>query len=447
MCGVGSAAAESRELVFYKGTLVREILDGVLSNAKTYQEARESYMTDPLTGVGTRKMFEESLEAECERSSRYHRPFCLAILDVDNFKTVNDELGHATGDQVLREVAQVLNQEKRSTDILARYGGDEFAMLLPETELDAAVPVFDRMRNKVQAISLPQGYGVSLSGGVAEQLPEEQEPASELFRRADLALYEAKKAGRNCTRTWRDASDRLGRDRFVKSQVVQQLQGQVNELSAKVRDDFVETLWGFVRAIEARDPYTSHHSENVMRFAVGIAEAAGMSAEEVDVVRRAAMIHDIGMIGVPDAILRKPGKLTPDERAIMEQHPRVGVHILQEMRSLEREIPIVRHHHERWDGQGYPSSISGTRIPRTARILAVADALDGITSDRSHRCLRPLHEAVRIIRREAGAQFDPEAVEGLARWIETVAQRLGRPFDQVTTQDLLAVPEPCAATV
>jgi len=436
MCGVEESLAAATDLVFYKGTLVREILCGVLSNARMYQDARDSYMTDPLTGVGTRRLFDEKLAAECIRAARYDRAFCLAIVDLDHFKTINDELGHDVGDQVLKAIGQIISEQKRQTDVVARYGGDEFVLLMPETGLENAVLVMERLREKVGAIPLPGDYGITLSCGVAEQMAGQQESGGDLFRQADLALFEAKRVGRDCTRSWKNVSDRLGFDDYLSSKTVLDLQQQVTDLSVQSKDMFAESLWGLVRAIEARDPFTKSHSVNVMHYAVALAEVMGLGSEDVNVIRRAAMIHDIGMIGVPDDILREPNALTDEQRSKIEQHPRIGVHILQQMRALEREVPIVRHHHERWDGQGYPGGISGTRIPRDVRILSVADAFDAITSNRSHRRSRSVAEAVDIITAGARTQFDPAPVRALVQWVDTMGEQSGK-GRQITAEELL----------
>ncbi|MCD6365366.1 MAG: diguanylate cyclase, partial [Planctomycetes bacterium] len=442
MCGIDLSSAQFRELALYKGTLVREILQAVVSNAKIYKEMLHDRLTDPLTGVATRGFFEEKLAAECERSSRYNRPFCLAIVDADEFKTVNDELGHDMGDQVLIQIGECMTKAKRGTDVLGRYGGDEFVLLMPETRLDDAISLLDRIRSRVEQIPMPDGFGVSLSCGVAQQWHEQQEGPKELFRRADQAMYEAKKAGRNCTKGSHDFGDCRNVGDFSNDKTIVELQEQIDGLSSQSKDLFAQSLWGLVRAIEARDPYTKSHSENVMKYAVGIAETLEIDPDDIDVIRRAALIHDIGMIGVPDAILRKPGKMTAEERDIVQQHPRMGVHILRQMRSLEREVPIVRHHHERWDGCGYPSALSGTRIPLGARILAVADTLDAITSNRSHRRSRTLREAMKIIRDSASAQLDPTIVDALVKWVERVQRQRGEGLE-ITAQDMLDSQDAC----
>ena len=443
LCELDAAVSGSAEAVLYKASLVREALAGTLSYAKAYHRDKQNFMTDPLTGAGTRRLFEEQLQIECERALRYKRPFCLAVIDVDNLKSINDELGHAAGDETLRQVAACISGEKRGTDALARYGGDEFVLLMPEVALEGASLLLERIRTRVEQIPLPHGFTVTVSCGVAQQEVDDQQSGKEIFHRADQALYEAKRGGRDCIRNWRDVSGRLGYDSIVEQETIGDLQQQIADLSARSESVFVESVWGLVHAIEARDPYTKSHSENVARYAVGIAETMGLCADEIGVMRRAALIQDIGMIGVPDAILRKPGTLTDEEHSIMAQHPRIGVHILQQMRFLERETPIVRHHHERWDGKGYPSGISGAAIPIGARVLAAADALDSITAGRSHRCPRGLAEAIDIFRQGAGSQFDPEVVEALMRWIGQIARQQCKTVEEVTATELLASRKSC----
>jgi putative nucleotidyltransferase with HDIG domain len=202
---------------------------------------------------------------------------------------------------------------------------------------------------------------------------------------------------------------------------------------------FIQSIWGLVQALEAKDPYAKRHSENVTYYAVAIAQRMGINPPEVEAIRRAAMIHDIGKIGVPDAILAKPGRLTPRERSIIEQHPLIAVRILEKMTFLEREITSVRHHHEKWNGQGYPDGLSGDSIPLGARIMAVADTFDALTSNRSYRTLRSIAEAMKILADSAAYEFDPAPVKSMASWVDSVAGQLGRTIDLLTPDDLLNV--------
>jgi diguanylate cyclase (GGDEF)-like protein/putative nucleotidyltransferase with HDIG domain len=435
-------SAGSPEPLLYKGTLIREILNATLTNARLYQIARQESLTDPLTGAGSRRMFEEQLEVEFSRSKRYSRPFCVAIFDVDRFKSINDRLGHIKGDEILRKFADCIRREKRTSDVLARYGGDEFVLLLPETSEAGALILLQRVRHSAEAIPMAEALSFSTSCGVVELAPESRMPANEVIRCADMALYEAKRAGRNRVETWSQASDRIKSKQQVDDEKIEELQGRIAHLSLQSKEMLVQSIWGLIQALEARDKYARSHSENVMRYSVGVAETLDLDPVAVDVVRRAAMIHDIGKIGVPDSILCKSGRLTDEERAVIHQHPLIAVRILDQMQFLQRELPIVRHHHEWWNGQGYPDGISGQVIPRGARILAVADAFDAITSDRVYHRSRPVSRAVEVLVEGSGSQFDPEAVEAMKRWMQRVSESLGA--DELpTVSDLLGFQEEC----
>ena len=418
MCGLDFSADDARELIDYKGRLVGEILNVNLANAKRYQMIRESSMTDSLTGVGTRRLFDEKIEDECIRSRRSNRPFCVAMIDVDNFKRVNDEIGHGGGDQALVGLAKISLEIIRVGDVLARYGGDEFVLLLPETCLADAMAVLDRIRCKFESSDQIMDRPITVSAGVVEQPGDAPASPTELVHRADLALYRAKQIGKNRIETWQKAMEHPQQASLLETERIQSLEKQITQMSTQSKDMFVQSIWGLVHAIEARDAYTRNHSENVMRYAVVIAETMQIDSQEIEVIRRAAMIHDVGKIGIPDAILNKPGKLTPEERAIMEQHSLIGANILGQMRFLEREMPIVRHHHERYDGLGYPDGISGSQIPFGARILAVADAFDAISSDRIYHKGRSPDETIEMLLSSRGTQLDGDPVDAMASWID-----------------------------
>jgi diguanylate cyclase (GGDEF)-like protein/putative nucleotidyltransferase with HDIG domain len=306
------------------------------------------------------------------------------MLDIDRFKSINDTLGHQAGDRVLVELSRCLQTDKRASDVLVRYGGDEFVLLLPETNVSDGVRAIERLRTKVKALAVAKNFPISFSCGVAEFIPSPDMTPNELVRRADMALYRAKKLGRDRIETWENvATSGINEPLRAQTPQLQALHDQVAVLSAKSREFFLQSVRGLVEALEARDAYTKSHSDNVLRYAVATAKVVGLSELEVETVRVAAMVHDIGKLGIPDSILLKPGKLTPAERHVMEEHPLIAVRILDSMRFLERELPAVRNHHERWDGGGYPDHLAASRIPLEARILAVADAFDAMTSTRA----------------------------------------------------------------
>jgi diguanylate cyclase (GGDEF)-like protein len=421
MCGLSEQVVKNKELLCYKADLVRSILNSHLTNAMRYQNVKRISLTDALTGVGSRKLLENRLEAERSRSERYRCPYSVAIIDLDNFKIINDRYGHATGDEKLKHLADCLKQATRTSDLIARYGGDEFVILMPETKQADAVTVMERIRTSVRQIALADGTAMSISCGIVERSGERQESADELIHCADIALYEAKKAGRNCVKTWDQTKARVNPCGFDAHKIME-LQGQVATLSAQSKEMFVQSIWGLVHALETKDPYTKSHSENVTRYAVGIAETMKLKPDLTELIQRAAMIHDIGKIGIPDTILSKPSMLTPNEKRIIEQHPLIAVRILDQMPFLEKEKTIVRHQCEYWNGLGYPDKLKGNSIPMGSRILAVANTFEVITTDRSYRNSQSFADAAGILRESAGLQFDPTVVEAMLVWLERVNQ-------------------------
>jgi len=436
MCGLAQSSITNRELTSYKAKLAREILTSHLTNASLYHQARLTSLTDALTSVGSRRLLEDKLEEECARAKRYKRPFSVAIIDLDNFKTINDVFGHATGDDALKKLAECMKSQKRVPDILTRYGGDEFVILMPETTAEDALTFLERIRAQVQQIQVAENVSMTISCGISQSLSDFSDSSSEVIRRADLALYEAKSAGRNCVKLWDKKMSKVLKAGDIEFERIKKLKRRVAGLSEQAEKMFIQSIWGLVQALEAKDPYAKKHSESVMYYAIGIAETMKIHPKQLEVLRRAAMIHDIGNIGVPDAILSKPGKLTPRERKIIEQHPLIAVRILDKMSFLEHEVAIIRAHHEKWNGQGYPDGLVSTSIPIGARILAVADTFDALTSDRSYHNLRSIDEAIEILTDSSGYDFDPEAVKAMVSWVRMVQNQLGNPA-QFTPEDLL----------
>ncbi|MHC4437084.1 MAG: diguanylate cyclase, partial [Planctomycetota bacterium] len=376
MCGLTNSSIVNRELTCYKAKLTREILTSHLTNANLYHQARLTSQTDALTGIGSRRLLEDELEAECARSKRYKRPFSVAILDLDNFKTINDIFGHASGDEALKKLAECMKSQKRIPDILTRYGGDEFVILMPETEANDALKFIERIRSKVQHVRIQGDISLTISCGIAQSMPDFNDSSSNMIRRADLALYEAKSAGRNCVMVWNEKMSKVLKAGDIEFEKIKKLKRRVAGLSVQAEKMFMQSIWSLVKALEAKDPYAKKHSESVMNYAVSISKMMKISPKDMEVIRRAAMIHDIGNIGIPDVILSKPEELTPRERKIIEQHPLIGVRILDKMSFLKQEVAIIRAHHEKWNGEGYPDGLSNTKIPIGARILAVADTFD-----------------------------------------------------------------------
>jgi len=370
--------------------------------------------TDSLTGLSNRRSFQQSFVHELRRARRYGRPLTLALMDVDYLKAANDALGHQTGDEMLRVFAQVALDSVRASDLVARLGGDEFAILMPETTADEAESVAERIRRHLATKTIGRGemkMSLSASIGVVDaNCPGGQTPEG-MFGLADRALYAAKRAGRNRViraEQIEDAQD--GGPAYQDQTKVDDLCKQLAGLDAKFKRLFVEAIGGLISALEARDKHTANHSAKVRHYALLIARQMDLPQHTTEHIARAAMLHDIGKIGLPDGVLLKEGALTDSEWQLVKQHPVMSVRIMEGMEFLDREIPAVRYHHERYDGTGYPEGLAGWTIPLPARILCVADAFDAMTSSRVYRGGMPVAAALAELRLGSGTQFDPAVV-------------------------------------
>jgi diguanylate cyclase (GGDEF)-like protein/putative nucleotidyltransferase with HDIG domain len=378
--------------------LLRLLVDELavaVQHARTYRERLEQAIRDPLTGLYNRRFFYEAFEKEMRRSERYGSAASLVLFDVDDFKVVNDTLGHAAGDEVLREIARIASDLIRPADSLARVGGEELALLLPETTQLDALLVGERIRTAIARSPLLEGRRITVSGGVST-CPQDATTVDALEKKADDALYWAKRNGKNLC--------------AVASEV------SIDEDEATA-DSTLAHLYALVAATDAQQLQTRDHSENVALYAISIAQAMGLDRDHVVRLRRAALLHDLGKIAVRSDILHKPGPLTPEEFAEIRTHPVVGAAMARHA-GLEEESEWIRHHHERIDGAGYPDGLAGHEIPFEARIIFVADAFEAMTSDRPYRRGMDVPEAIEELRSCAGTQFDPVVVDALVGLVE-----------------------------
>jgi diguanylate cyclase (GGDEF)-like protein/putative nucleotidyltransferase with HDIG domain len=352
-------------------------------------------LTDPLTGLGNHRHFHERLQRELATAEHDGKELSLCLVDIDDFKRINDRFGHPVGDQVLGQIASRLRQGGESF----RLGGDEFAVLLPGLDDVAAVSVARSIVERINALELEQVGEVTVSAGVATY-PTQGIARDELIRLADSALYWAKEEGKNRARTYEPSTLEL-------TELHQLAEGP--DRAARYR-----AAASLAKAVDARDAYTGSHSERVGDLAKQIARRLGLDEAQVDLIRLAASLHDLGKLAIPEEILRKPGTLTDSERLVIERHPQIGYRMLESL-GVEPIADWVHHHHERWDGAGYPHGLSGEQIPLGARIIFVADAFDAMTSERVYReRVYTEREALDELERCAGTQFDPGIVDAFA---------------------------------
>lgn len=354
---------------------------------------------DAVTGLYNHRYFQTRLEEEIKRTDETNSTLGMLMIDLDNFKKYNDIYGHKIGDQLLSKASKIFLSKTSEQDIVCRYGGDEFAILLPGANPERITSVIEQIRkdfNKMvdmdEVFSLPDK--VTMSAGYSIY-PEFAKTKDELIMQADSALYRAKNMGRNNVQLYRDVFEDI-----------------------KYFFDNDEKLFAGLRAIlgtvSAKDKYTLGHSERVMDYAVMIARAMGLNDERTRLIKIAALLHDIGKVEIPESVLNKIGPLTDDDRYLLKKHPDYSVAILEPLADgIDNLIDSIKYHHERYDGRGYPSGIKGDNIPLEARILCVADSFDAMLSDRPYRKGMKLDEVIEELKNNSGTQFDPCAVQAL----------------------------------
>ena len=358
----------------------------------THRELRAMRLalTDPLTGLGNHRHFHERLQRELLRAEEEDRSLTLCFIDVDDFKKVNDRFGHPSGDRVLSQVAGRLRQGGEAF----RLGGDEFALLLADHDEATALAAANSIVERVAALDLDHIGRVTVSAGLAT-FPLQGHGRDELIRLADSALYWAKEHGKNRVR--------LPRPAVVELAELKRLADGPDK-AARYR-----AAASLAKAVDARDAYTGSHSSRVGDLAARVAKRIGLDPEHVELTRLAGSLHDLGKLAIPEEILRKPGSLTDSEWLVLERHPQIGFRMLDSL-GVDPVADLVLHHHERWDGAGYPDRLAGEAIPLGARIILVADAYDAMTTDRIYQTKRSHHAALTELRRCAGSQFDPGIV-------------------------------------
>ncbi|MEA3367587.1 MAG: diguanylate cyclase, partial [Planctomycetota bacterium] len=370
--------------------------------------------TDYLTGLVNRRQADDLLRREVARARRQCTSVAVVMMDLDHFKVINDTRGHGVGDLCLKHVAEQFRERLRTSDVVARYGGEEFLFVLPDTDIDEAAMLADQVRRRIQDNPLRhqgEDIRISLSGGVAVyQLHLDTRP-EELVHWADEAMYCAKNVGGNRIVVWDDMKQGHVEPSLTSTRQARELRRRVESLSRRNRHTFLENVYRLVDSIESRNPYTEGHSEHVAQYADAVARELGLPDEEVALIHRSARLQDLGKAAIPEEVIWKDTPLSKSDWALVCQHPAAAVKILERLSFLHREVHLIRHHHERPDGRGYPDGLAGDAIALGSRVMAVAEALDAMTRDRPHRSALALAQALEQLRGGAFKQFDHTVVE------------------------------------
>ena len=386
-----------------------------LNNAALYEELRRKAQRDPLTNLYNRGYFQENIAREFELSRQSQ--ITLMLINLDDFRLYNELYGMAEGDLVLKRFAETLKTLVHGRGTVARYGGKEFVisfpMCPPSAAMDCAKRAQEWMRKEILYSGSRTKKFLTFSAGISSY-PTNAGNVHELFTYANMAVYSAKNNGKN---------------RIVVYQREDKDEAMAKSLKSKraLAESCASTIYALTAAIDAKDHYTFSHSNNVAEYASTLAEALGLDAEHVEIIRQAGLLHDIGKIGTPEAILSKKDRLTREEYEIMKQHVEASISMIKYLPSLDYVVPSVLGHHERWDGGGYPRGLSGKAIPVGARCLCLADSFDAMISKRSYKEAMSVEQAVQEIRRNLGTQFDPEIGQLFVSLVENGKIRVNRP--------------------
>jgi len=404
----------------------RELLNKELRLAN--EKLKQLVFKDPHTALYNYRYLEQAMKKEFELAKRHGHPFSILMFDIDYFKSINDVYGHQFGDLVLQQFAKFLMARVRKSDTVVRFGGEEFIILSPNTARTEALIAAQRHLESINSRSFgdkKRCLKLKVSGAVASY-PEDKvvEPA-DLLKIADHVLRKIKEDGGNrvynsvCLRTERPGlTSVISTEESAGHADVTFLKEKLEKLKKRANQSLAEAIFAFAKTLEVKDHYTGEHVEKTVYYATETARALGLDAGQVEIIRQAAMLHDLGKIGISDKILLKRGKLTNKELDHIKKHPQIGVDIIRPIQFLRELIPLMLYHHERWDGKGYPKGLKGEQIPLEARIIAIADVFQALTSKRPYRKAYSRDEAVNIIKEASGNQFDPRIVEAFLHILE-----------------------------
>ncbi|MFC1592726.1 PAS domain S-box protein [Candidatus Omnitrophota bacterium] len=383
---------------------------------KSNKRFKQLALRDSHTGLYNHRYLGEAIEAEFYRAKRYGHTVSLVMLDIDYFKSINDVYGHLFGDLVLKQFARLLKRMVRRYDTIIRFGGEEFIIIFSGIDRPSALVLSQRL---LDAISL-YNFGnkkhtvkLKLTVAVASYPEDKASSGMDLVELADRVLNKAKEQGGDRVFSTLDIIKRKseGRDNNDDIADVKVLRDKIEKMNKREHQSLIESVFAFARTIKSRDHYTGEHTERIVHYATEIAKSLDLPEDEIECIKQASILHDLGKVGISDKILLKHAKLSKKEFEQIKKHPQIGVDIIRPIQFLHSIIPLILYHHERWDGRGYPKGLKGDDIPIGARIVAVSDVFQALISDRPYRQALSKKEAIKIIKQGSGAQFDPQIVK------------------------------------
>jgi diguanylate cyclase (GGDEF)-like protein/PAS domain S-box-containing protein/putative nucleotidyltransferase with HDIG domain len=405
--------ARYRNSEFEKSKLNRELL-------KTNEKLKSISLIDAHTGLYNYRYLQEAIEVEFHQARRYAQNLAIIMLDIDYFKSINDVYGIAFGDLVLKQLAKQLKRMVRRYDILVRYSGEEFIIISPRLNRNTALNLAQRLLDSLNFINFGnKKHSVKLKMSLSViSFPEDRaKNGTDLINLADLLLNKVKERGGNRACSSLDVRNPLskGVEKTAKAVGIKTLKNTINKLNKQSKQGLSESIFAFAKTLELKDHYTGEHVENTVHFATEVARELNLAKEDVELIKQAAMLHDLGKIGISENILLKKGKLNKKEFEEIKRHPQIGADIIRPIQFLHDLIPFIFYHHERWDGKGYPSGIKGEDIPLGARVIAIADVYQALISDRPYHKAFTKTAAIDIIKKSSGTQFDPRIVSAFLR--------------------------------
>lgn len=406
--------------VFAAGVVYKDITDHKKADlemekinkelTRSNKKFKQLTLKDFHTGLYSRRYLTEIMDLEFYRAKQGGGSLAVTMLDIDFFKSINDVYGHQFGDLIIKQLAHQLRKTIRQYDVVVRYGGEEFVIVSTNTNRTQTLILAQRLMDSINIYRFGDNKNeikLKVSIAVVSYPEDKANKAMDLIKIAERILVRVKEEGGSAVHSSLDEKKTGKKIKENKTVEVGRLRQKLEKLNKQANQNLVESIFAFAKTIEMRDHYTGEHVEKTVKYATGIAMAMGLSGHETDLIRQSAILHDLGKVGISDKILLKKSRLTKNEMEEIKKHPGIAADILRPVHVLNAIIPFILYHHERWDGKGYPDGLKGDEIPLGARIIAIADVYQALISNRPYRKAFPKKEALKIIEKSSGKQFDP----------------------------------------